>query len=291
MNYNPILQRIWRKFLRIFFHDQWVILLGANKKYDELSWNDLKYLKPPHDRFWADPFLWQKDGISYIFFEEFLYSNNRGRIVCASLDNEMNISNLETVLERPYHLSYPFIFEFDNNLFMIPETKENRTIEVYRCLRFPNRWAFETTLLDNLNAVDSTLLNHNGKWWLFVNIESTGSSYDSLFLFYSDNPLSATWTPHPHNPVINSIKSARPAGRIFADGNNLIRPSQDCSLRYGYAINFNKITTITELDYAEINLSTFRPNEKDRNIGTHTFNFTGNITAIDAMQRRSRFFE
>lgn len=282
-----LLSRIQKKIRSYFFLDQWIVLLAPGNGYKSLSWNDFKPLIPPIDRFWADPFIWVREDIYYVFIEELLYSTHRGRIACLTLDKDMNILSNRVVLEKPYHLSYPFLFEHEGQLFMIPETKENNGVELYRCTSFPDQWEFEKTLIGNVYAVDATLVKARDKWWLFSNFQTEdGSTWDALHLYYADHPLSDKWTPHPLNPIVKDVHSARPAGRIFADNGKLIRPSQDCSVRYGYAISFNSIVTLTETDYAETCEQTFKPPLNGPVLATHTFNSLAGLTAIDAIRRR-----
>lgn len=284
-----LLQRILKKIGSYFFINQWIILIAPNTGYTSLAWTDFKPLSPPLDRFWADPFIWVHENISYLFIEELLYSTRRGRIACLTLDEEMNIRSNQVVLERPYHLSYPFLFEHKEELYMIPETRENNGIELYRCTHFPDQWEFEKTLISNVHAVDATLVKAQGKWWLFANMEEDGSTWDSLHLYYADHPLSDQWTPHPLNPIVKDIHSARPAGRIFLENGSLIRPSQDCSVRYGYALNFNRIVSLTETDYIEICEQSFEPPHQGNILAVHTFNNTAGLAVIDAKQRRRKF--
>jgi hypothetical protein len=42
------------------------------------------------------------------------------------------------VLERPYHLSYPYVFFVGDDAFMLPETAANGAIELYRAVSFPD---------------------------------------------------------------------------------------------------------------------------------------------------------
>ena len=285
-----LLRRIIKRIGSYFFINQWIILFAPNTGYKSLAWKDFKPFIPPIDRFWADPFIWIHENIYYVFIEELLYSTNRGRIVCLTLDKEMNILSNQVVLERPYHLSYPFLFEHDGQLYMIPETGENNGIELYRCAHFPDKWEFEKTLIHNVYAVDSTLVKAQGIWWLFTNIKKEGgSTWDTLYLYYADDPLSDQWTPHPLNPIVKDIHSARPAGCIFSDNGDLIRPSQDCSVRYGYATHFNRIVTLTKTEYVETCEQTFKPPNRSRILSTHTFNHAAGLTAIDAKQRRRKF--
>jgi hypothetical protein len=288
--FNPGIPYFISKRIRsLFFMDQWIILAAANTKANSPAWVDFIPIIPPPDRDWADPFVIVRDGKYFIFLEEKLYATNRGRIVCLTLNRELEIQAAQVVLERQYHLSYPFLLEHNKQLYMIPESAENHQIELYRCVRFPDQWEFEKVLIKNVDAVDSTLIDHNGMWWLFANvIMPEGSSWDTLNLYFSDDPLSSEWTPHPRNPIVKNIRSARPAGRIIVDHGGLVRPSQDCSVRYGYAINFNRITKLTKSDYKETSEQSFKPPQKGGIIATHTWNQTNDLVTIDAVYRRRR---
>jgi hypothetical protein len=282
--------RIMKKIVSYFYLSQWTVLIAPSTGYKSLAWNNFKTFFPPLDRFWADPFIWVHENRYYIFLEELLYSTQRGRIICFTLDHEMNILSNQIVLERPYHLSYPFLFEHEGQLYMIPETRENSVIELYHCTHFPHKWEFQKTLINNISAVDTTLVKSRDRWWLFATIEDkTGSTWNTLHLFFADHPLSDQWHPHPLNPIVKDIHSARPAGRIFLDNGELIRPSQDCSVRYGYATNFNRIVTLTKTAYAETLVQTFKPPVNNKILATHTFNDISGLTAIDAKQLRRKF--
>ncbi len=284
-----LLKRIIRKSIKIFFFEQWILLLANTDESIERNWQNFTPLLPARDRFWADPFLWKKEDTFHIFYEELFFSNSRGHISCMTLDENLKIISNAPVLKRPYHLSYPFLFEYNNHLYMLPESKESGQIELYQCKHFPDQWELERVLIPNISAVDTTLLKFNEKWWLFTNVEKIGgSSWDSLHLFYADNPLSDEWKAHPKNPVIQNIENARPAGRIFSEKGHLIRPAQNCSVRYGYATNFNRITKLTEDDYEEVCDATFEPQRFSKYYATHTWNELENIRIIDALQWRSK---
>ena len=292
MSGQSIFQRIARKLDKTiaswFFIDQWGILTGRRIGYEELDWRVLQPLLPPKDRYWGDPFVLKRDECYYVFIEEKLYASGLGRIVCLTLDQDGNLLTQQSVLERPYHLSYPFIFEQGRELFMIPETASHRTIELYRCTHFPERWEFVRDLMTDIYAVDATMLEHEGKYWLFANVKAPGgSSLDSLNLYYATDLAAEQWTPHPRNPIVHDIRSARPAGRIFQREGKLIRPSQDSSRRYGYALKFNRIATLSETDYAEGLEASFTP-RGSKYLATHTFNQAGELTVIDAVLRRRK---
>ncbi len=292
MRRPSLLQRLSRKIDKTiaeqFFIDQWVILVGPRTDYRSLDWAVLQPLIPPKDRYWADPFILQRDGCYYLFIEEKLYGTGLGRIACLTLDPQGRLTSQQVVLERPYHLSYPFVFKHEGELYMMPESAANRTVELYRCTHFPERWELVKNLLSDVYAVDATLLQHDGKSWLFANVkEPGGSSLDALHLFYADDLLADEWHAHPRNPVMQDIRASRPGGRIFMHEGQLIRPAQDSARRYGYALKFNRITSLSETDYTETTEAAFTP-AHSKYLATHTFNQEGEVTVVDAVLRRRK---
>ena len=160
----------------------------------------------------------------------------------------------------------------------VPETKRNKTIELYRCVEFPLKWEFERVIIDDLQAVDATLHELDGMWWLFCNIGGQDfSSNDELHLFYAKTPF-GPWTPHKLNPVKSDVRSARPAGRLFYQDGDLYRPSQDCSVRMGGAIVMNRITRLTPEDFKEEVVARIDPTWRKGMLGTHTINAAGELT-------------
>jgi hypothetical protein len=194
------------------------------------------------------------------------------------------------VLERPYHLSYPFLFERDGGIFMIPETIGERTVELYRCVRFPDEWTLDTVLLRDRSAADTTLVEHEGRLWMFTCLAPPGMSPDTeLHLFHAED-VRGPWRPHPMNPVVSDVRQARPAGRPWLESGHLVRPAQDCSARYGYGLSFQRIATITPERYAEENRSRVTPQGlpwRPGALGIHTWSDTARFCATDV--RASRF--
>ena len=284
------IRRLNKAVSELFFLDQWVLMTAPLIEVESLQWSAFRPMIPPPDRYWADPFVVWRDDRYYVFIEEKIYRKGRGHISCQILDTDGNLQSIQTVLERPYHLSYPFLFEFGGELYMLPETAQNNTLDLYRCARFPDQWEYAQNLMRDVYAVDATLLEHDGKWWLFANIKEgeSGSSLDRLFLFYADTPLTKDWTPHPLNPIVDDIKSSRPAGRILARPDGLIRPSQDSSRRYGYALNFNHITRLSPTEYEESHLTRLEPLRRRKILAVHTFSQASEITIIDAVVRRKK---
>jgi hypothetical protein len=288
---SAISYALWRVQIRVtrsYFDKKWILMFQIGGNSRDLT----KYIKmrPTDGWFWADPFVVRKENYYYIFFEEASVETGIGHLSVIRMDENGEYTQSQRILEQRYHLSYPFIFEWNGTMYIIPETAENRTIEVYKCKKFPDEWEFEGTLMENVSAYDATLLEHNDTWWLFANVrEHEGaSSWDELCLFSSDHPLSDNWVPHPMNPVISDARSARPAGKILHKNGRIYRPSQDSSYRYGYALNFCEILELTKTSYKERLVEYLEANWDPSIEALHTYNESGELTIIDAVYRTRR---
>jgi len=271
----------------------WQLLFDIRDDGNRLShdYSLFRKIMPPAGRFWADPFVVAGDGRYYVFVEEFIYRKNKAHISVLELDSNGSMVTNRPVIEKLYHMSYPFIFKYEGSYYMIPETAGNRTIELYSCTDFPYTWQFEKYIMKDVSATDTTLFRHNDRWWLFTTLDQTGSvsgGSTELFLFYSDNPLSDNWIGHPLNPVVSDERSARCAGNLFIDDSEIYRPSQDCSMRYGRGLNFNRVTLLNEREYNEVLTEAVKPDWDNKLKGVHTFNFDGNFTIIDTYKFHRR---
>ncbi len=280
------LHKQWKK---LNYREQWILLMSTATDFS-LDINHFKKVIPPKDRFWADPFLISEGGKNYLFFEELLYETEKGHICMAEIGKEGEIGTIEKVLERPYHLSYPFVFRFEGNWYMIPEACESGAIQLFQANRFPHEWQHKMDIMQEVEAMDTTLVQHNGKWWLFTSMAKTkgASHHDELFLFFADSPLSSSWQSHAKNPVISDVSRARSGGRIFEQDGHLIRPSQDCSHKYGFGFHLNEIEVLTEKEYRERSILHIRPDRSDGLRRTHSYAHLPGLTVIDGLIQRRR---
>jgi hypothetical protein len=283
----------WIRYLKlrgdVLLHpeQQWMLMYDLRSNLSTSFWR-FQRMVAPSGTFWADPHALYRDGKYYIFFEDYSFKSRKGSISLITLDESGDWRFQGKVLDRPYHLAYPFVFEWKNDVYMIPDSNSKQTVEVYRCSEFPDKWEFHTVLMSNIKLMDATLHEHNGKWWLFGNVrERDGmSNLDELFLFSADSPLSDQWRPHPCNPIVSDVRCARPAGRLFCHNGHLYRPSQNSSYFYGYGLKINEVITLNDEEYEEKEVSAISPNWDPSIIGLHTINHTGRLTIIDAQRRR-----
>jgi hypothetical protein len=185
------------------------------------------------------------------------------------------------VLERPYHLSYPFVFRRGAEIYMIPETSAVGRIELYRADPFPDRWMFERVLISDVIASDATLVTWNGRDWLFASVAGEGAStWDALGLFYADD-LFGEWQPHPLNPVLIDAGAARPGGAMVVQGNRLRRVAQDCRRLYGGGIVLADVDELDPENYAQTVRAALGPPPGSGAAGAHTLNVAAGYEFID----------
>ena len=223
----------------------------------------LEIIEPPGDKSYADPFLFG----DYLFFEEF--DQKKGVISCFDL-KKREFSNPVKVLERPYHLSYPYLFEDSGDIYMIPETGMNSTIEIYKANPFPYAWTLVKALMRNVLPGDTNIIKHENRFYLF----STFHGDNNLEIHRAD-ALLGDWDLVKRQQIVNS----RSAGNIFEHEGMLIRPVQNSTKElYGYGIIFRKITVDP---YSESEIHRINPDWMEGLLGTHTFNFNNKWVVID----------
>jgi len=265
--------------------EQWFLTLGRAGDGLPASLKGTTPIYPSADRGIADPFLFEQGGETFLFFEDIEITTGKGAIAAARLTPEGSLREVKIVLERDFHLSYPFVFRHGEEIFMMPESAQAGRLDLYRALEFPWRWEYFQTLMHDVYLVDGTLFEYNEKFWLFgaIRVEG-GSSHDELYLFSGPTPF-GPFAPHPKNPVVSDVRRARPAGRIFLDQGRIIRPAQDCSLHYGRAVEFREIVVLTDADYTEVLAGRMTPSGIGGNLKAHAYERLGAIWAADGLRR------
>ncbi len=206
--------------------------------------------------FVADPFMLQHQGEWFLFFEilpatDALQQNPKhenGTIGLAKSSDGVLWEYQGIILEEPWHLSYPHVFETGGEHYMIPETLGANHVTLYKALSFPDKWMRANNLLSGQHA-DATPFFYDDKWWMFTC--PAPDRHDTLDLYYAED-LSGPWCAHPANPIIkNNPRQARPAGRVINWENKLFRFAQDCFPRYGTQVRAFEITELSPKTYAE----------------------------------------
>jgi len=241
----------------------------------------------PSRKYFADPFHCPEIGANNpkpttsVMVEEYDYAGAKGSISWLSLRKEqgsLRIDDRGPAIALPIHLSYPYIFRYDGVVYCVPECSQSHGISLYRAVDPPRVWQKLATLVDAFDAVDPTLFQHEGRWWLLCSSRHQGSLHN-LFIWYADTLL-GPWRPHDGNPVKNDVRSSRPAGTPFAHEGHLYRPTQDCSRTYGGRVLLNRINKLTPEEFAEESVREISPIAPYSD-GVHTLSSCGEMTLID----------
>jgi hypothetical protein len=201
--------------------------------------------------FVADPFMLKREGLWHMFFEVMNRATGQGAIGLAVSPDAARWTYRQIVLTEPFHLSYPYVFDCDGQVYMLPETCTAGAVRLYRAVEFPTRWTLEATLVEGAEYCDPSIFFHHQCWWLFVGLGAPPMRADTLCLYHAPN-LTGPWTAHPMNPLVkDDLRLARPAGRMLQHDNRIIRFAQDCHPAYGTRVRAFEITLLTTTAYSE----------------------------------------
>jgi hypothetical protein len=283
---SRILRRGVEKALAI---EQWSLAFSFAQRDPNPQLGGFTRIVPPPDRDWSEPFALAKNGRYYVFFKEMVRGADKAHIAMLELSADGRWSAPVRVLERDYHVAHPFVVEHDGQLYLIPESARNRTVEAYRCVDFPRRWRLERVLLDGVRLVDATFHRSAERCWLFANgaAGEGGGFNDELHLFHARGLLDE-WQPHGRNPVRSDARCARPAGALYWRNGALYRPGQICVPRYGAGITLNRVLRLTPETYAERQIERIVPAPDAGLLGMHTVNRAADLTLVDVLTRRRR---
>ena len=254
------------------------------------SWRDVALWRStkipnPKNRFLADPFVIYRNGEHYCFVEDYDYAIKRGNISVYKITSGSN-EELGVALIEDFHLSYPYLFEFKDELYMCPETSEKHEIRIYKCVDFPLKWVFHKTIMKDVSAADTAIFPYEDKWWMFTNIDKSpeGAKDCQLHIFHGEDPLTEHWTPHDKNPIIFDSLRARNGGLII-DNRSTYRTYQRQGFdMYGEALGVAKVNKLTTSEYSEEVLFEIEPRFFKNIKGTHTYNFDKGLLVFDYVE-------
>jgi hypothetical protein len=235
-------------------------------------------------RFAADPFGLERDGVLHVFFEDYDQQLARGTISHLEIAADGTAGEPEPVLDPGVHTSYPFLIEDAGSVFLLPETSAAGQLVLYEAVDFPGRWRPAATLLEDIPAVDASVVEFEGAWWMFATRLDRGANHN-LFIWHAPR-LTGPWTPHTRNPVKTDARSARPGGTPFVSGGKLYRPSQDDSRGYGGRVVVNEVEVLTPGAFAERPVRWIEPpHDSPYRDGLHTLSGAGTRTLVDGNAR------
>lgn len=204
--------------------------------------------------FVADPFLiGGPDGVFHMFFEVF----NRRRTPTAAIGHATSSDGGNTwlydgiVLEEGDHLSFPYVFRYADEYYMIPDKwgrEQTAPIDLYRADSFPAEWTHVARIVSPERPIhDFVAFRWRDRWW---GIAGDGSD---MAVFYTDELERDSWEPHPENPVVTDRRGgARPAGRPLVRPDHVELFVQDCTSQYGKQVRAFQIRRLSQSEYEDV---------------------------------------
>ncbi|OOV29319.1 hypothetical protein BXU11_05215 [Flavobacterium sp. LM5] len=184
--------------------------------------------------FLADPFFVKEKDTFYLFFEHKKTKSNADIGLLTSTDGK-NYTYRGTVLTQKFHLSYPQVFKYKNEFYMLPESKQANAVLLYKAHHFPFDWRVCDTLLSNVRLKDPSIYVSDS-----LNVMVASDDKLNMYLYQADS-LFGKWQLHDKSIAIMGTE-ARAGGRFFADAKGLILPVQNCTDGYGYGLSLYRFS-------------------------------------------------
>ena len=280
-----VARRIARVF-GVFFADKWNVGIahcGIERFLVDGARPRVEWLPEPGGLdYRADPFGTALGNGAWALVERYDGGSARGRIEAFPIDHGRWSGPCVDAMTASAHMSYPFLLADAGSVYCIPETLGQRAVVLYRALELPARWERVATLVDGFDAVDATLVRHEGRWWLFCT-DLGDPHHHRLHAFFADE-IAGPYAAHAANPVKVDPRSAGCAGTPFVAGGTLYRPAQDCSRSYGGRTVINKVVELTPGAFREETAAVVTP-WPDYPAGVHTLSSLGDVTLVDGKRR------
>ncbi|MDA0149399.1 glucosamine inositolphosphorylceramide transferase family protein [Vibrio sp. LaRot3] len=237
----------------------------------------------PTGRFLADPFLVTNGSKHYCFVEDYFYSEHKGKVSVLEFDKG-SYKFLGVILDEPFHLSFPYVFESEGEHYLVPESSENRQIRLYKAIDFPMKWKLEEVILNDVAAVDTCILKKDGMWYMLTNICSSdiGDASAELHVYYSNDLINGKWLPiSSGNPVVFDSRKARNAGLFQREG-KIYRVNQVQDIgHYGKSFAINEVVNLSKDSYEEREVTSVQAKFKEDIVSTHHFHCSDYYKVLD----------
>jgi len=196
----------------------------------------------------AHPFMVVSDSMYYMFFTVKHGATDQGGIGLAQSKNGFDWEYKQLVIQEPFVQSYPYVFKWKNDYYLIPEAHTETSVRLYRATSFPDKWTYVKDLITGERFISASVVHYNDRWWMFV---APQGDNDTLRLFFASD-LTGTWTEHPQSPIVKKDQNiARPGGRLLVVDGALYRMGQDCHPTYGNQVHAFQVNQISTTAYRE----------------------------------------
>ncbi len=247
-------------------------------------------IQPGGFSWYADPFPFLHKGKHYIFVEAYNIWHSHADIAVYCIED--NNEKPKTIIKEPFHMSYPNVFRWEDEIYMLPETHEAKQLRLYRCVNFPENWELDTVLLDNVDFADSSLMIREDGIWVETMEDRGNMDYSNRFFRLDmENKTMIEFFPNANGWV-----NKRPAGNFIRIGESWYHALQECEKVYGEYMYIAKVDKLNEFVFNEklhrtLKVSDYTINSTLPFIYTHTWNRCGNLEVIDLLYMKFNPFK
>ena len=262
---------------------------------------------------YADPLIYRRGGKRWLFAEAMDMTSGKGRLEVCQLRDDGTIDEWQVALEEPFHLSFPMVFDWNGDTWMLPETGNDHSLRLYKCKNFPTEWECVQRFATDEELCDAILVDRRAEALTILCSETRPDN--QLYVRYRRYTLrhavqEAAALPLPEEDTLPVVQdgpfellpdeafnlqhrdfdlTSRNAGPLFVVGGQVVHPTQvSTDVDYGVYLQFlarrgssevplcaatPQNVTITGLDPADI-------------IGVHTYCRDEVLEVIDARYLR-----
>lgn len=262
--------------------------LGEKTLYEGNSNSTFTLVPIEKEAWFADPLLFEYDNRTFLFMESWSYETRKGTIICSELIGD-TVTKPQTVIKEDFHMSFPNVFCYKNEIYMIPETEESGGINIYKSLDFPYKWekvSFIKTpfpIVDIIiESIEDDIFYLQGSTFKSDNLEQT--YFYTFKLDFSKKELILEELDYSNRSYEN-----RNAGRFIelSESNGIHCIQRSTKAIYGYSTKFihsikeDKRWNDQSNNALEILPSDITLNKKIKLIGTHTYSISSEYEVID----------
>lgn len=274
--------------LKQYFYSSFYYIAYRHRNDGGINSEKMWHALPSRSTEWfADPFLFEWEGRTFLFVERMNRWRLLGSIAVCEIYDDNSVSHFKEILVEPFHLSYPNVFEYNGKIYMIPESGHNYDIRLYVSKCFPDKWEFVKVLYSGANFVDTSFISGIKDGHAVMCSLDWCTRVPYYFSFDLDK---LSLLKLPDNPQM--IKE-RSGGNYFEEENGKYRVLQDCTKRYGSKI---MICRIEDGDFehgkgAESKLLEVLPHDLKLDINhipvaCHTYNRSSKFEVVDFLCER-----
>ena len=236
-----------------------------------------------NNHWYADPLIYEFDGRTYLFVEAFDRHLKKGVLSVTEIHGDGNY-NFRTIIDEPYHLSFPMIFQWNDEIYMCPESSNNMSLNLYKCVSMPYRWEKVCELHTEIPLVDSIVLETHDDY--VTMLSSTFDPANGLNVRYVQCTLYSDQNTYrleieDSNDSYN-LKERNGGIPFTVDGKEYLPTQQSTDVDYGVYLNIiplNEKGLAVQLGPSDLSYEGILP--KYDKIGVHTYSLTDQYEVID----------